>query len=471
MKEINTSVVSAEYKEPNGNPYLEALPEPLSREAFNERIQCELPCAYNLRRLRAEERRAKAMDIDNWFQAMDYMYVIYDMLYRAMRSSYQSKTIVDSVRQMNALYMDFRTGRERALPFSTQAYSGAILGVPGIGKTSTVRRCLSLIPQVIVHTKYQGKEFYTKQIDYLMVECPSDCSVKTLVFNILSSIDNAIGTDYFTQVTKQGSIAVSALTTKLKIICLNHRVGVIVIDEIQNAIQTAAKNKQTKPLIKFLVELTNETATSLIFCGTLEAEELFIQKEHLKRRTRGLRLLPMKYDITYRKFITELWNYQVTLKAVPLTEKLMKQIYDLTAGIPAYIVKLIQEAQIQAILMGKEKLSYEIIKESVSLLGIDVPKYFSCNGTSISDFTVREVETESFESISESCLSAQAYTQLSVLPESSTQPMEPVRRYFATKRGRPGVKRDSTDLIVLWKTEKELTKKLESLDLLERRCL
>ena len=149
----------------------------------------------------------------------------------------------------------------------------------------------------------------------------------------------------------------------------------------------------------------------------------------------------------------------------------MKQIYDLTAGIPAYIVKVIQEAQIQAILMGKEKLSYEVIKESVSLLGIDVPKYYACNGTSISDFTVREVETESFESISESCLSAQAYTQLSVLPESSTQPMEPVRRYFATKRGRPGVKRDSTDLIVLWKTEKELTKKLESLDLLERRCL
>lgn len=471
MKEINTSVVSAEYKEQAGNPYLEALPEPLSREEFNRRIQSELPCSYNLRRLRAEERRAKAMDIDNWFQAMDYMYVIYDMLYRAMRSSYQSKTIVDSVRQMNALYMDFRTGRERSLPYSTQAYSGAILGVPGIGKTSTVRRCLSLIPQVIVHTQYQEKEFYTKQINYLMVECPSDCSIKTLVFNILAAIDHAIDTDYFKQVTKQGSITVSALTTKLKIICLNHKVGVIVIDEIQNAIQTAAKNKQTKPLIKFLVELTNETATSLIFCGTLEAEALFIQQEHLKRRTRGLRLLPLKYDITYRKFITELWNYQVTLKTVPLTEKLMKQIYDLTAGIPAYIVKVIQEAQIQAILMGKEKLSYQIIKESVELLGIDVPKYYAYNGTSISDFAVREVETESFGSTSELCATTQTYAQLSSVSESDTQSMQPVRRYFATKRGRPEAKRDRTDLIVLWKTEKELTEKLESLDLLGRRYL
>ena len=51
MKEMDTFVVSAEYKEQAGNPYLEALPEPLSREEFNERIQSELPCSYNLRRL------------------------------------------------------------------------------------------------------------------------------------------------------------------------------------------------------------------------------------------------------------------------------------------------------------------------------------------------------------------------------------------------------------------------------------
>ena len=36
-----------------------------------------------------------------------------------------------------------------------------------------------------------------------------------------------------------------------------------------------------------------------------------------------------------------------------LTEKLMKQIYDLSAGIPSYIVKIFQEAQVQAILTVK----------------------------------------------------------------------------------------------------------------------
>ena len=452
MRYRNEGIVSAEYKEESGNPYMEALPEQLSRVEFNDLIRSSLPSPYGLDKLSPQERRTKTMDLHKWFQPMDYMYVVYDMMYRAMTATYQSKTIVESVRQLNAIYMDFRTGRERSLPYVTQVFSGAVLGVPGIGKTSTIRRCLSLMPQVIVHTKYQGKEFYTKQINYLVVECPSDCSIKTMVFNTIAAIDRALGSDYFTQIAKSRNLAASALSAKLKIICMNHHVGVIVIDEIQNAVRTATKTHQTKPLIKFLVELTNETATSLVFCGTLDAEELFVQKEHLKRRTRGLRLLPLKYDVSYRKFITEIWKYQVTLKESELTEKLMKQIYDLTAGIPAYIVKVVQEAQIQAILTGTEKVTYELMKQAVDMLGIEVPKYYGGNGTSISDFSVKEVEMEDGSG-------------------SANEADEPVRRFFATKRGRPESERDDADLLTLWKDETNFLKRIEELGLLERRWI
>ena len=89
----------------------------------------------------------------------------------------------------------------------------------------------------------------------------------------------------------------------------------------------------------------------------------------------------MKFDVTYRKFITELWEHQVVLKKKPLTEKLMKQMYDLSAGIPAYLVKIFEEAQAQAILSGKEELSYEVIKQAVVMLGIEVPKVYGKYGT------------------------------------------------------------------------------------------
>lgn len=390
------NTVNAVYGNGNGNPYLEALPELLGKKEFEDRMRSRPEFPREIDRMTPEERRSLLTGLSSWFQPMDYMYTIYDMLYRAMMSTYQTKTVMESVRQINDLYTDLRTGRERNLLYSTQAYSGAVLGVPGIGKTSTIKRCLSLMPQVVVHREYQGKTMYEKQINYLTVECPSDCSLRTLALNIFSAIDRAIGSEYLKQATYQKAVATSATTTKLKIICMNHHIGLIVIDEIQNAITTAARNKQMKPLIKFLVELTNETATAVCFCGTLEAEEVFLKQEHLKRRTRGYRLLPMKYDATYRKFIMELWDYQAVLRKTPLTEKLMKQIYDMSAGIPAYLVKIFEEAQVRCILSGKERLCYESIKQAVEYLGIEVPKVYGRGGTSISDFSVGNVEAVEF---------------------------------------------------------------------------
>ncbi|RHB41796.1 transposase [Enterocloster aldenensis] len=468
------NTVAAEYVKEQGNPYLEALPELMGKAEFVERMKSDIRFPYNFSERSPQERRNYLTELTSWFQPMDYMYTLYDMLYRAMAATYQTKTVVESVRQLNEIYMNFRTGRERTLNYSTQAYSGAVLGVPGIGKTSTIQRCLSIMPQVIIHTKYQDIQFYTKQINYLVVECPSDCSVKTLAFNILSAIDRAIESEYFIQAANQ-SMAVSAISTKLKIICMNHHIGLIVIDEIQNAIQTATKNRQLKPLIKFLVELTNETNTGICFCGTLEAEDLFMKQEHLKRRTRGLRLLPMKFDITYRKFISSLWDYQMTLQKVELTEKLMKQIYDLSAGIPAYIVKIFQEAQVQAILSGKEKVTYESIRQAVSYLGIEVPKVYSHGGTSISDFAVSEVEFEDIgiddmdEFAIEIEYSVMEESKVIIPPESATMP---VKRFYASQRGRKQTERDKTDLMAIWKQNTSLEHIIQTLityQMIERR--
>lgn len=503
MKYRAEKMVDAIYTETNGNPFLEAVPEVLGKQEFKKSMNSSVRFPTDLNNRKPQERRAALSGLGSWFLPMDYMYSLYDMLYRAMSSTYQTKSVVETIRQMNQIYVNFRTGKEADLPYATQAFSGAVLGVPGIGKTSAIQRCLSTMPQVIVHQNYQGKSFYTKQILYLSVECPSDCSVKTLAFNILSAIDTAIGSDYFEQVSK--GLAASAVATKLKIVCMNHHVGLIVIDEIQNAILTATRNKQVRQLVKFLVELTNETATGICFCGTLDAEEVFLKQEHLKRRTRGFRLLPMKYDQTYRTFLTELWKFQTVLQKTELTEKLMKQIYDLSAGIPAYIVKIFVEAQAQAILSGTEKLSYEGFKTAVSTLGIEVPKVYSRGGTSISDFFVEEVEMEEAEPIQSSELiksteliqsaepnrsseweadfatEAAAVAEAEPVPEESRalqiqlpEPEEskPVKRFYASRRGRKKTERDQTDILEMWEVSQEpeeLLKTLETFQMVERR--
>ena len=210
-QEMQGNCVNAIYSREQGNPYLEALPDVLGKKEFERKIKSQPDFPKDVSRLAPEDRRNLLSGLSQWFQPMDYMYTLYDMLHRAMVSTYRTKTVVESVKQMNDLYMDFRTGRPRELSYSTQAYSGAVLGVPGIGKTSTIKRCLSTMPQVIVHQEYQGRKIYEKQINYLVVECPSDCSLKTLALNIFSAIDKAIGSEYLKQATisKAGNLSES----------------------------------------------------------------------------------------------------------------------------------------------------------------------------------------------------------------------------------------------------------------------
>lgn len=449
MKYDSVQTVSAVYTEnplaKTVNPYLEAMPELVDIKTFTEELKSLPEIPYNVELESPEVRRRYLQELNKLFIPMDYMYVIYDMLYRAIEATYGTKGTVESIRQLNSVYEDFKAGESISHAYSTQAFSGAVLGVPGIGKTSTIIRCLNLIPQVIVHTKYKDRPNYTKQINYLRVECPSDCSVKTLAFGIVASIDKAIGSEYFNQMTLQKSLSASSITTKLKIICMNHHVGVIVIDEIQNAVTTAQKNKQIKPLIKFLVELTNDTSTSLCFIGTLVAEELFMSEDHLKRRTRGLRLLPMKPDAIYRNFLDILWAYQLTLNRTELTTKIANKLYDYSGGIPAYMVKIYTEAQVQAILSGKETIDDSMIQKSVDILSLDVPKTY-LRGTSISDFEIKNHENV-----------------ILIETEDMTEEGE-VKREYANQRGRKAVPRDKYDLVSLFEKNTETDRLIYQLD-------
>ena len=420
------SVCGAVYDNaPADNPFLAAMPEMLPRNEFLSAIRSTPGLPHSLPQMSPEERRQSLPMLASLFVPMHYMYAVYDQLYRAIRETYTTRTTMEEIEQINALFCNNKT-----VSYATQAASSSVLGVPGIGKTSTIRRALETMPQVIEHTEYMGQPFYCKQILYLRIECPSDCSVKTLALNLLSALDRAIGSDYLHQLISLRSIAASAVATQVKILCMMHHVGLLLVDEIQNAVETAQRNRQIKPLIKFLVELTNDTGTATYFVGTPEAEDLFISQEHLKRRTRGIRLLPLKPDGAYRSFLEQLWPYQLTPSSAPLTEKMANKLYDHSAGIPAYIVKIFWEAQVQALLNGERCITEKMVQRAVEILAIKVPKTFA-GGTHISDFSFGE--------------DGDGVTP--VLPSTDGEEQLEQPRLYANKRGRPVSVRDERDLL------------------------
>lgn len=425
MSKYSTSQRVAAVYDPaqEGNPFLAAMPKMLAHSAFMAAVRSLPPLPAGLGAMMPEERRQHLPMLSSLFIPMDYTYVLYDQLFRALSSTYSTRTMLEEIQRTNALF--------RGSPiYATQPATGSILGVPGVGKSSTIRRSLSLLPQVIEHEKYQGKPFFCKQILYLIVECPSDCSVKTLGLNIAVAIDKAIGSSYAKQLTTLRSATASAIATQVKVLCLTHHVGLILIDEIQNAVTTAQKNKQIKPLIKFLVELTNDTCTSAFFVGTPIAEELFSSQEHLKRRTRGMRLLPFKPDGAYRAFLQAIWPYQLTPTTAPLSEQLANKLYNHSGGIPAYIIKIFQESQAQALLQGESCISAKTMQRAIERLAIKAPRTFS-GGTHISDF--------------EGCPDAEQPTSLDIEDTPA-----PVSRLYAKPRGRKAAPREETDLLLAY---------------------
>ncbi len=161
----NESCCGAVYDNaPADNPFLAALPEMLPRNEFLSATRSTPGLPHDLPQMSSEERRQSLPLLASLFVPLDYMYAVYDQLYRAIRETYTTRTTMEEIRQINSLFC----GKEN-VSYATQAASGSILGVPGIGKTSTIRRALETMPQVIEHTEYMGQPFYCKQVLYMRI--------------------------------------------------------------------------------------------------------------------------------------------------------------------------------------------------------------------------------------------------------------------------------------------------------------
>ena len=124
------------------------------------------------------------------------------------------------------------------------------------------------MPQVIEHTEYIGQPFFCKQVLYLRIECSSDCSVKTLALNLLSAPNRAIGSDYLHQMISLRFIATSAVATQVKTLCITYHVGLLLMDEIQNTVETAQRNRADQAATKIFCRTYQRHCTAVYFVGT-----------------------------------------------------------------------------------------------------------------------------------------------------------------------------------------------------------
>ena len=238
----------------------------------------------------------------------------------------------------------------------------ALLGISGLGKSTTLRHVLGRYPQVVRHKRYNGRPFNETQITWIHMDCPEDGSLKGLCAGFLEQIDNLLGTDYFLQYVEK-----KATLNKMRIamarIARTYHLGVIVIDEIQSLCVAKDESIPVKTL-NFLVTLVNTIGVPVILVGTPRALT-FLQKEfqQAKRASgQGDALWEhMQNDDIWRMFVTAIWKYQYTKHKVPLTDQMIDALFEEAVGIPFLAVNIYKLVQEYAIYSGEETFTPQSI--------------------------------------------------------------------------------------------------------------
>lgn len=231
---------------------------------------------------------------------------------------------------------------------SAGAAGFALIGVPGMGKSTTTGVTLGAIPQVVEH----NDGYYLKQLVWMKIECPPAPTRRQVCQVMFEAIDTALGTDY-TVMFFDAKGSAEAMVARLQNLMVLHAVGLIVIDEIQNVAHAAERHET---FLNFFVNLVNRLGVPLMLIGTAEARPLLGQAFRLARRSGGLgqpNWDRLQKGEEWDDWLEEMWRYQWTAEPTPLTAEIGDAIYEESQGIIDIAVKLLMLAQFRAISRGE----------------------------------------------------------------------------------------------------------------------
>ncbi|WP_419877522.1 ATP-binding protein [Brevibacillus centrosporus] len=356
------------------NAFIEALPPLLNTSEVAKRLRRSPAYKEEERHFPPEQRLQAVQRLANLVIPMPRLLELEKRFYRMISNGYMPRNPLSAEwkRQMKSAFPEIDWGTEYYKPVIRSTASGfAIIGASGVGKTTAIESVLSLYPQVIRHSQYNGQSFHQAQIVWLKLECPMDGSTKGLCLNFFQSLDTILNTNYYKSLGKSRRTA-DELLPDMAALASTLGMGVLVIDEIQRL--SIAKSGGAEKMLNFFVQLMNMIGIPVVLVGTFKALNILQREFAQARRGAGqgdLILTNFADDEIWDYFVNVLWNYQWTNVKTPLTPALRDALYDESQGIIDIAVKLYMLVQWRVIGEGNEKITpnliHEVAKDSLKL--------------------------------------------------------------------------------------------------------
>jgi hypothetical protein len=259
------------------NCYVEALPKILTSSRATDLMRRD-PAFHESERLLPPELRLHAVQrIANYIDPVWVFLDIEQRFSRLIRNGYIARNPLSPEwrKQMLAGFPTIDLGNDihGYDPIIRSTASGFyIIGTSGIGKSTAVESVLSLYPQVIVHSEYNGRPFDQHQLVWIKLDCPHDGSVKGLCMMFFQSIDNLLGTRYYNKYCENSRRTAVELLPIMALTASVLGLGVLVIDEIQRL--SSAKSGGADDMLNFFVLLVNVIGVPVVLVGTYKAYEM-----------------------------------------------------------------------------------------------------------------------------------------------------------------------------------------------------
>jgi hypothetical protein len=353
-------------KEYNDNPYIQALPALGDSKTIISSLMLNPDFNVTDREMDSTLRLHILHRLYSFFQPLPKHVQIYNMISTLIRQGYIARNPFDKDYKQ---YIN-KTGKEiinrsyeinSRKNFRTTASCGLIIGYSGMGKTSSVNRVLSNIPQIIIHNKYNGNNFNQIQLSWLKLEAPHNSSLKALSLQYFMKIDELLGGSNFKKYVSR-NLSVDAMLPLMGQLAQNVGLGLLVIDELQHL-----QNKGMEQMMNYFVTLINSFGVPILLIGTPASYNILESEFRIARRVTGNSEIiwnNMDNNEEFKLFMQGMWKYQYVRKPIPLTTELINEYYEHTQGISDLIIKLFINSQYKAITTGKEEITIDIIRKA-----------------------------------------------------------------------------------------------------------
>ena len=338
---------------------MEKIEPMLVGKELKERMLVVPDYEESIRKESVSTRLLELNKINSFYLPSDMSIEIYTKLYLAIVRSLQKKESKLAIQQRNLNGKNLRACANGIEPSFGGIIGGSdsfsIIGCSGIGKTTALSKAVHLMGGGKI---IEMENPYCKIVPVINVQCPFDCSAKSMLLAILQKVDMALGTNYYKN-TVRAKANINTMLISTAQILLNH-VGVLCIDEIQNLI----KHRAGMQLVSMLTELLNESGISIVFVGTPEIQPFFEGVDYLARRTLGLSYGKCEYNGYFKKFCNTLWKFQYVKNRIEITEGIVNWLYQHSSGTLAHVIFLFYTSQEISILDGREIIDIQSLESA-----------------------------------------------------------------------------------------------------------